>query len=102
MPSFAKAGARGLVLVARSKGALDEIESETKAAYPETQILSVNADVTDEKSVAALFDVVKQRFGSADILVNNAGVSTPGLIKDLDINASWKDFVRHMMTRLRF
>lgn len=102
MASFAKAGARGLVLVARSNGALDEIERETKAAYPGTQILSVHADVTNEKSVAVLFDVVKERFGSADILVNNAGISTPGLIQDVDISACWKDFVRHMIALLRF
>jgi NAD(P)-dependent dehydrogenase (short-subunit alcohol dehydrogenase family) len=70
---------------------------ETKATYPGIQVLSVPADVTDEKSVGTLFDTVKRRFGSADVLVNNAGALTPGLIKDVDINAFWKDFVRPMM-----
>ncbi|MCC6223025.1 MAG: glucose 1-dehydrogenase [Thermoleophilia bacterium] len=36
------------------------------------------ADVTDEPSVAALYDAVEDRFGAVHVLVNNAGVLLPG------------------------
>lgn len=38
------------------------------------QAIAVRADVTDEKSVAALFAAHRKRFGRLDILVNNAGI----------------------------
>ena len=41
--------------------------------------IAVPADVTRPDSVAALFDVVRARFGRLDLLFNNAGVFTPGL-----------------------
>ncbi len=36
--------------------------------------IAVRADVTDERSVAALFAAHRKRFGKLDILVNNAGI----------------------------
>jgi NAD(P)-dependent dehydrogenase (short-subunit alcohol dehydrogenase family) len=39
--------------------------------------LVVPADVTDEASVDALFDAVRDRWGRVDVLFNNAGVSAP-------------------------
>ena len=55
--------------------------------------LAVQADVTDEASVAALFRTVQDRFGRLDLLFNNAGLFAPkGLLEDIDF-AAWKQVV---------
>ncbi|MEC9377028.1 MAG: glucose 1-dehydrogenase [Candidatus Neomarinimicrobiota bacterium] len=41
-------------------------------------------DVSDEKSVNALFDYVKNEFGKLDILVNNAGILADSTLKKLN------------------
>ena len=41
-------------------------------------------DVSDEKSVTALFDYVMSEFGRLDILVNNAGILADSTLKKLD------------------
>ena len=41
-------------------------------------------DVSDEKSVTALFDYVMSEFGKLDILVNNAGILADSTLKKLD------------------
>ena len=59
-------------------------------------MLSVPTDVTDEDSVAALFDAIRRHFGTVDVLVNNAGVvgaeDTP--LKDGAFKEWWSNFVR--------
>jgi NAD(P)-dependent dehydrogenase (short-subunit alcohol dehydrogenase family) len=55
--------------------------------------LAVVADVTNEASVAALFDATIQRFGRLDLLFNNAGLFAPkGLLEEIDFSA-WKQVV---------
>jgi NAD(P)-dependent dehydrogenase (short-subunit alcohol dehydrogenase family) len=53
---FAQAGAKRVVIAARSMHELDEVESAIKAVAPHTEVIKATTDVTDEKSVAALFD----------------------------------------------
>jgi NAD(P)-dependent dehydrogenase (short-subunit alcohol dehydrogenase family) len=43
------------------------------AGAPEGRVLPVPTDVTDEASVAALFEFVETTFGLVDLLFNNAG-----------------------------
>lgn len=61
------------------------------------EVLCVSADVSDEKSVAALFDQVKDKYGKADVLVNNAAV-LKGLspIRDVEPANWWADFVSEL------
>ena len=48
-------------------------------------------DVTDEESVARLYDEVDLRFGSVHVLVNNAGVLLPGDVSVLSTElATWE------------
>ncbi len=55
--------------------------------------LVVTADVTNEASVAALFEATVQRFGRLDLLFNNAGLFAPkDLLEDIDF-AAWKQVV---------
>jgi len=50
-------------------------ELHEEAAYVET-------DVTDEDSVAALYESVIERFGSVEVLVNNAGITRFGSVTE--------------------
>ncbi|KAI0153633.1 hypothetical protein BJ166DRAFT_363038 [Pestalotiopsis sp. NC0098] len=84
-PAFARAGARGLVLIATNAGKLQTVEQEVRAINPSVRVLCLAADVSDRAQVEAALREAKTIFGTADILINNAGVSreTPG--------ASWAD-----------
>ena len=63
-----------------------------------TRALALTADVTDETSVAALFDAIRARFGRLDLLFNNAGVFTPGvLLEDLPVE-KWRQAVDTNLT----
>ena len=64
------------VLTGRRADALNESLALAKA--PKDAALAVPTDVTDPKSVAALFKTVKSKFGRLDVLFNNAGVGAPG------------------------
>lgn len=79
---FHRAGAD--VFVCDVNGArLDELRREMPAIH------SVVADVSDEDSVASLFDQVKNTFKGLDILINNAGVAGPtGMVETLS-KADW-------------
>lgn len=56
--------------------------------------LAVQADVTQEAAVVALFDAALQEFGRVDLLFNNAGTSAPPgvLLEDLTL-AQWQTVV---------
>ncbi|MFF7639593.1 SDR family oxidoreductase [Streptomyces canus] len=47
--------------------------------------VAVQADVADEKEVAALFDRVEEEFGGVDVVVNSAGRMALAPIADLDL-----------------
>jgi len=52
--------------------------------------VAVPCDVSDEASVAALFDAIRQRFGRLDLLFNNAGISLPVQTPDELDAATWR------------
>jgi NAD(P)-dependent dehydrogenase (short-subunit alcohol dehydrogenase family) len=63
-----------------------------------SRAFAVTADVTRPDSVAAMFDVVRARFGRLDLLFNNAGVFTPGVpLEDLSIE-QWRQAVDTNLT----
>lgn len=56
------------------------------------------ADVTDERSVAALMDAAVARYGSLDILVANAGIAEQkGPVHELDLTA-WQRVIEIDLT----
>ena len=60
--------------------------------------LAVPADMTRADSVAALFDVVRARFGRLDLVFNNAGTGAPPvLLEDLTVE-QWRSVVDTNLT----
>lgn len=71
--AFAGAGYR-VVLADRNAAALAATQSELLEAYGGDRVRAVAADVTDDDSVAALFEAAGSWSGSLDVLVNSAGI----------------------------
>ena len=85
-----------VALTGRRKERLDETIAE--ANVPAENALAVTADVTDPKSIHALFSETQARFGRLDLLFNNAGVNSPPvLLEDLTIE-QWKTVVETNLT----
>lgn len=66
----------------------DAAEAERAVAAIEGaggRAVAVRADVADEVSVAALFDVAEQHFGGVDVVVNAAGIMLLAPVVDLDL-----------------
>jgi NAD(P)-dependent dehydrogenase (short-subunit alcohol dehydrogenase family) len=58
----------------------------------------MTADVTDPKSVHAMFTRVQEMFGRVDLLFNNAGITMPGTpIEDITLD-QWKNMVDTNLT----
>jgi len=83
-----------VVLAARTKRQIDAVAAQIASAGGKAT--PVVADVSDEQSVARLFDEVR-RLGRLDVLVNNAGIGRYGPLKDF----SAEDFDGVVGTNLR-
>jgi NAD(P)-dependent dehydrogenase (short-subunit alcohol dehydrogenase family) len=70
--------ARGaqVILTARNGGAAEA--AVKKLAAQGLTVAFHQLDVTDDKSIAALRDFVKDTFGRLDVLINNAGIISKG------------------------
>ncbi|KAF2024132.1 NAD(P)-binding protein [Setomelanomma holmii] len=92
VPSFAAAGAKAIVLVARSADKLKEVADTVAKSHPNVETLVVPTDIANPTSVADLFNKVKEYYGHADVLVNNAGIfKAIAPIKDVDQHAWWEE-----------
>lgn len=72
--AFARHGARIMLLDIDEKG-LASAKAELTAAYPDLQVDTVLASITDEAAVEQACAQTERRFGRIDILLNNAGIS---------------------------
>jgi rhamnose utilization protein RhaD (predicted bifunctional aldolase and dehydrogenase)/NAD(P)-dependent dehydrogenase (short-subunit alcohol dehydrogenase family) len=75
--AFATAGAEVALLDVNFSGAEEQAKKIGASAFP------VACDVTDEKSVRTVFDIVVKHFGGLDILISNAGAAWQGRIGDV-------------------
>ncbi|KAK0123957.1 hypothetical protein ONS95_008945 [Cadophora gregata] len=91
--SFARAGPKAIVLVARTAESLAATAKEIHAIDSKIEVLTVPTDLLSVESISALWEKVKAKFGHADVLVNNAGtLSGGGPLSDADPAAWWSDF----------
>lgn len=76
---FAAKGAR-LSLGARRTDLLEQLQSE----LPETEMLILKTDVSNENDCRVLIEETIRRFGQIDVLINNAGISMRALFEEVD------------------
>jgi 3-oxoacyl-[acyl-carrier protein] reductase len=76
--ALARAEFRVAVHYRHGKESADEVVDHVVSAGGEAS--AVEADLSREESVAAMFDRVEQHFGAVDYLVNNAGINRDGLL----------------------
>jgi NAD(P)-dependent dehydrogenase (short-subunit alcohol dehydrogenase family) len=85
-----------VALAGRRPEALDE--TARIAAANASRAICVPTDVTDPRSVRALFETTRQTFGRVDLLFNNAGMGAPPTpLEDLSIEA-WRQVVEVNLT----
>jgi NAD(P)-dependent dehydrogenase (short-subunit alcohol dehydrogenase family) len=104
VPSFIKAGVKGLVLLAMNEKKLAETEAEINQNSPNVATLALALDISDAAAVDAAFSKVKDVFGHADVLVNCAGVCSgdgPD-VADAEPDLWWRNFVRDLRVRIAF
>ena len=85
-----------VVLAGRRKEMLEETAS--LADLPANRTLVVPTDVSDPKSIDALFDAVKRSYGRIDLLFNNAGISTRNIPIDDLTYEQWTNVVNVNLT----
>jgi NAD(P)-dependent dehydrogenase (short-subunit alcohol dehydrogenase family) len=94
--SYAKAGAEGIALAARSDftSLETEIQSAAKAAGKKApKVLKIKLDVLDQPNVESAAKEVEKEFGRVDILINNAGyLSEFALIAETDPAEWWMNW----------
>ncbi len=85
-----------VVLTGRRKELLDEV-ADTARQHGQNA-LAVPCDVSDETSVAALFDAIRLRYDRLDVLFNNAGRNAPPVdIDEISVD-EWRSVVDTNLT----
>jgi 3-oxoacyl-[acyl-carrier protein] reductase len=82
--TLAATGQAVVVGYAGSQGAADEVVEQITASGG--RAVAAQADVADEKAVAALFDTATKTFGGVDVVVNSAGRMYLAPIAELDLD----------------
>ena len=97
--ALARAGAH-MILLARSSGALEELDDEIRASGGTATLLPL--DLRKGEKIDALGPTIYQRWGKLDILVGNAGTLGPlsplghvttdawAMVMDINLNANWR------------
>lgn len=76
-----------LVLVDYNEEVLEKVGKELSEAYPEVEILTVAADVSNEEAVKNYVDKTIEKFGKIEGFYNNAGIEgKQASITDYDLN----------------
>ncbi len=70
-----------VVLTGRNQDHGQKIENEIKKAGGEAYF--IRCDVTDEKNIIDMRDIIKEKYGRLDILFNNAGILITGTLEDI-------------------
>ena len=94
--AFAQAGAN---VVANYRSDPEECEAFARelASTYHVDAIAVQADVSREEQVEALFDVAEKRFGRVDILINNAGSVKTSYLTDI-ADDDWSYYLDNNVT----
>ncbi len=82
--ALAAAGASVAINYSRSADESEALRSEIEAAGGNA--FTIQADVSREDDVQAMFDATIKRFGTVDILVNNAGIQIDAPFEDMKLD----------------
>jgi NAD(P)-dependent dehydrogenase (short-subunit alcohol dehydrogenase family) len=75
---FAREGAAGIAIVARRAEALKKVRKSIERIGPETRVLEIDADLSDEENIERVVATTLSEFnGRLDVLVNNASEIGP-------------------------
>jgi NAD(P)-dependent dehydrogenase (short-subunit alcohol dehydrogenase family) len=83
----------GYAVVLAGRRAEQLTETARESGADGSRVRGVPTDVTDPRSVRALFEETRSAFGRLDVLFNNAGVSAPGLPLDELTIDQWRAVV---------
>ncbi|KAJ5217008.1 hypothetical protein N7468_010016 [Penicillium chermesinum] len=76
--AYARAGASGVILAARSVPKLEEVAKEVRSINPSAKVIVTKCDASSDEDNAKLAETVKSEFsGRLDAVVVNAGYSGP-------------------------
>ncbi|KAJ5090262.1 hypothetical protein N7532_008946 [Penicillium argentinense] len=76
--AYARAGASGLILAARTLPALEETANEVRSINPTTKVTTAECDITSESNVESLAHTIESKFaGRLDVVVVNSGYTGP-------------------------
>ena len=64
----------------RDRGPLEALAASAREQGKAAELLTIEADLTDDAAVEAITKATRARFGRIDVLVNNAGIG-PGSIR---------------------
>jgi NAD(P)-dependent dehydrogenase (short-subunit alcohol dehydrogenase family) len=76
--SFAKAGAKAVIITGRTEKTLLTAKATIEAANPSTTVRHIVADVVDSKTITSAFESIKADLGPIDALISNAGYFPDG------------------------
>ncbi|KAG8165427.1 hypothetical protein KVR01_005702 [Diaporthe batatas] len=87
--SFLQAGAKGVVLVARTA---EKLEAVTEDLADHSRVLTISGNVASQEDADKVFKEAVERFGQVDVLVNAAGAMNVAPIDQISSSAWWENF----------
>ncbi|KAJ5407256.1 hypothetical protein N7465_008540 [Penicillium sp. CMV-2018d] len=89
--TFAATGARGLVLISRTKQQLEQTGSEIQSTYPDCEVKTFALDISQPDAVQEMFKQSVATFSQVHVLIANAGIMEPfsGTLDEADPSAWW-------------
>lgn len=85
---FAKKGYNLIINYINSKEKAENLKAELEKIY-NINVLTIQADLSDEKAIENMVDIAIDKFGKVDVLVNNAGIVIDKDFEDRTIE-DWK------------
>lgn len=91
--AFAQAGAKGIAIIGRRDGPLQETRKKVESEVSGTHIITVNGDLSNAQSMKEALQIASKQLGPIDVLVANAGfLPHMGRIADADPDEWWTGF----------